>query len=320
MIFLFNKINYFLSVLFFDNEIRNNDPKKVICQLKKGEKMKKNKKILVFNTITCLLMWVFLFSGFSDSIDTSRPAGTDDPSEADDNMRRIQAGFQQRLDVDHVFALSGTTVDAADTGEHTKITYNVTIADPTQVASKSHLYMQNDELRYQDDSNTAFDLTSAGKLGSASTDLTVNNAIMAGTLEATGLTTVADGSVTKTTAAPTTDAMIANMKYVDDQITANAKSLGAWDSSSFTVDTAYQATTDGFVIATARDANIAGLEGFTDGNADPTGTRVQMSYIAHGGGTPAASVTFPVRSGDFWRVNGIGTNGTFEEVNWIPLD
>lgn len=45
------------------------------------------------------------------------------------------------------------------------------------------------------------------------------NATAAGTLEATGLTTVADGSITKTSAAPSTDAMIANKKYVDDQVT-----------------------------------------------------------------------------------------------------
>ena len=43
------------------------------------------------------------------------------------------------------------------------------------------------------------------------------NTAIAGTLEATGLTTVADGSVTKTDAAPTTDTMIPNKKYVDDK-------------------------------------------------------------------------------------------------------
>ena len=41
------------------------------------------------------------------------------------------------------------------------------------------------------------------------------------TLEATGITTVADESVTKTTAAPTADAQIANKKYVDDEVSGN---------------------------------------------------------------------------------------------------
>jgi len=52
----------------------------------------------------------------------------------------------------------------------------------------------------------------------------VGNLTVTGTLEATGLTTVADGSVTKTSAAPTTDAMIANKKYVDDQVVAGGMS------------------------------------------------------------------------------------------------
>lgn len=42
-------------------------------------------------------------------------------------------------------------------------------------------------------------------------DLTVT-----GTLESIGVATLADGSLLKTNAAPTTDAMIANKKYVDD--------------------------------------------------------------------------------------------------------
>ena len=123
---------------------------------------------------------------FADSIDISAPAGGDDPSEADDNMRRIQAAFQQRLDVDHVFALSGTTVDAADTGEHKKITFNTNISNPTPVAGKGHLYMKLGELVYQDATNAAFDLTSVGKLGSASTDLLANIAVISGTLDVVG--------------------------------------------------------------------------------------------------------------------------------------
>jgi hypothetical protein len=56
---------------------------------------------------------------------------------------------------------------------------------------------------------------------------TNGNTTAAGTLEATGLTTVADGSLTKTTAAPSADAEIANKKYVDDQITAITKGYHA---------------------------------------------------------------------------------------------
>lgn len=42
--------------------------------------------------------------------------------------------------------------------------------------------------------------------------------VVTGTFESIGIATLADGSVTKTTAAPTTDVMIANKKYVDDEV------------------------------------------------------------------------------------------------------
>jgi len=123
---------------------------------------------------------------FSSTYDTATPAGTDDPSEADDRMREIKAAVQERLAVDHKFSLTGTEVSATDTGEHTKITFNVPLADPTPVASKAHLYMQSDELRYQDDTNSAFDMTSGGKLGSASTDLLAKDAAISGDLDVAG--------------------------------------------------------------------------------------------------------------------------------------
>ena len=256
-----------------------------------------------FNTIMILILASMFLFGFADSIDTSQPAGSDDPSEADDNMRRIQAAFQQRLDVDHVFALSGTTVDAANTGEHKKITFNTTIDDPTQVAGNAHLYMQFDELRYQDDTNAAFDITSVGKLGSATTDLTVNNATMAGTLEATGLTTVADGSLTKTTAAPTTDAMIANKKYVDDTVKLTAESNTDSTGDVMLKNHAYLAQSDGIVRAQFISAAINnGLTGFvhTAADAKESGKKI-ATWVAHAG-SESAGINFVVKNGEYFEV------------------
>lgn len=58
------------------------------------------------------------------------------------------------------------------------------------------------------------------------------NTAVAGTLGVTGVATVAKGSLLASSDAPTTDAMVANKKYVDDQIVAeapNANSLcKAW--------------------------------------------------------------------------------------------
>ena len=72
-------------------------------------------------------------------------------------------------------------------------------------------------------------------IGSATSDITFNtdkftvagdtgNTLVAGTLDVTGATevtgvaTLGDGSLLKTSAAPSTDAMIANKKYVDDNV------------------------------------------------------------------------------------------------------
>ena len=48
-------------------------------------------------------------------------------------------------------------------------------------------------------------------------DGATGNTLVAGTFESTGIATLADASVTKTTAAPGADAQIANKKYVDDE-------------------------------------------------------------------------------------------------------
>ena len=201
--------------------------------IEKEDRMAKKEKImLVFCVLTCLFVWVGLLSGWSYNMDTASPAGSDDPSEADDRMREIKAAVQERLAVDHKFSLTGTEVSATDTGEHTKITFNATIADPTQVASKSHLYMQSDELRYQDDTNSAFDLTSGGKLGSASTDLLANIAAISGTLDVTGnidpttFETTNGGFLDEDNMASDAADKVASQqsikKYVDDTVAAEA--------------------------------------------------------------------------------------------------
>ena len=83
-------------------------------------------------------------------------------------------------------------------------------------------------------------------IGSATSDITFNtdkftvagdtgNTLIAGTLDVTGVATLGDASLLKTSAAPTTDAMIANKKYVDDEITSAVAGTGFWKTSSTTV-------------------------------------------------------------------------------------
>lgn len=179
--------------------------------------------------VTCVLVWAMLFCGFTNIIDVSKPAGTDDPSEADNNIRRTQAGWQELLNLTLYLPLTETEITDVDAGEVRQIPFHASISDPTPVATKSHLYMQNDELRYQDDTNSAFDLTSAGKLGSASTDLLGNDAVVT-TLDISG-TVVLVGTIDDDTMATATDTNISTSEaiktYVDNEIlprTINASS------------------------------------------------------------------------------------------------
>lgn len=126
---------------------------------------------------------------FTDKIDTSLPAGSDDPAEADDNMRRIQGGFQEILAVEHNVDLTGTEITGD--GKHTAI-------NATSVTSSGAI------------SGTT--ITASGAV-TAQAAMTV-----ATTLGVTGIATLGDGSLLATTANPTTDAMIANKEYVDNYI------------------------------------------------------------------------------------------------------
>ena len=97
---------------------------------------------------------------FTYSIDCASPVGTDAPSTIDDKIRETRYGFQERLNVDHLFALTGTSLSGADTGYHRAIHfYSTTATDPildfTTVGGV-------DELRYTDSAGSTVQLTSAG--------------------------------------------------------------------------------------------------------------------------------------------------------------
>jgi len=213
---------------------------------------------------------------WSQTYDTASPAGTDDPSEADDRIRETKAAIQERLAVDHKFSLTGTEVSATDSGEHTKITFNVTISDPTQVAGKSHLYMKDDELFYQDDTNTTKQLTNAGALNVAGAELlgilandtyfTAVNSAGSGTVNLikagiNDLATLPNGTEMASSAAPVEDEAVVNKKYVDDNTTM-------------------------VPAITSAGTGYTGGESVTF----PNGLIMKFGYIAEAGG--AATVTF----------------------------
>ena len=97
--------------------------------------------------------------------------------------------------------------------------------------------------------------------------------------------------------------------------------FGAWDWASWSEDTAYEAATDGFVIAMLHtlgnnEDNV--VMGYTDGNADPTGTLVSINGTDEALNTAiGATIMFPVKSGDYWQVGFDNANGT-RAIGWLP--
>lgn len=86
--------------------------------------------------------------------------------------------------------------------------------------------------------------------------------------------------------------------------------LGAW--SLLSIETIYQAATDGIVCAWSNDLH---LYGYTDSSASPTTLRIRHRLYHSGSG---AGVTFPVRKNDYWKVSK-GGGGVTWQVWWIPL-
>ena len=101
-----------------------------------------------------------------------------------------------------------------------------------------------------------------------------------------------------------------NISAMSVENSSGETGLGAWsttdiDSVTLANTTVYQAATDGFV--NAYGSGTGDMAGYTDSSNPPTTIR---GYFAPD--TYTASMTFPVRKGDYWKV----TNAT--TIYWIP--
>ena len=92
--------------------------------------------------------------------------------------------------------------------------------------------------------------------------------------------------------------------------------FGAWDATK-AKDTVYQAATDGLVTFSCTNAGAANVTvyGLTDAANPPTTTIIQNggSYV----GGQQASITFPVRKGDFWKVAADSEGACI--LGWLPI-
>ena len=104
----------------------------------------------------------------------------------------------------------------------------------------------------------------------------------------------------------------ANWQYMAKG-TSTGTVLGAWVSKS--ANTAYEATTDGFVTAyTDKKYSVVNdLYGLTDASNPPTTVRMYGYY--DGATSNRQTISFPVKKGDYWKVTATQTTTVF----WIPL-
>lgn len=183
--------------------------------------------ILVSVLVGVAFAWTYTY-------DTATPAGSDDPAEADDRMREIKLAVQEIMDVEHDWALTGTVLTGD--GKHTDITTD-SIVNAGTLANTGDLAVNTNK----------FTVTAAS-----------GNTLVAGTLDVTGVATLGDASLLKTSAAPTTDAMIAPKKYVDDQITTAKVAVG-WivDSTEVFASATKNATFQDLDLSSVVGSNVA---------------------------------------------------------------
>jgi len=213
---------------------------------------------------------------WTNALDSATPAGSDAPSTIDDQIRLVKAALQERLNADHYWPLTGTAVSSTDAGKHRKVTAQAVLSSkPTLLTGEAALYTKTvsgvSEWFWEDSAGTEHQLTTAGAINVSVAEIlglltndtyfTAIDAAGTGTVDlikanSSDVATIPDGSQLATSAAPTTDAMISNKKYVDDQVTT--KDFGTLTSlnsvgGALTKDVVYLAECDGFVYAAGQN-------------------------------------------------------------------
>lgn len=97
-------------------------------------------------------------------------------------------------------------------------------------------------------------------------------------------------------------------------VSGTVQILGAWDASSYVSSTAYEALSDMIIVAygTAATYTSRVITGFSDASNPPTTIVAKMA-----GDLGTATVTFPVRKGDYFQVDIF--NFTSGVISAIPL-
>jgi hypothetical protein len=155
---------------------------------------------------------------FDKTWDETKPAGSDDIADGDNEIRNMKYGLRERLAVDH--RLYADEAGQTNIGAHDKITLVKQTTRPVNVADCLFLWAEDvagvPELFARFEDGNIVQITNGGYL---------NGVLLTENQTVGGIKTFSSFPVGPSSA-PTTNYQFANKKYVDDQIAASALSTG----------------------------------------------------------------------------------------------
>lgn len=254
------------------------------------------------------------------SWDESNPAGSQSAALGDNRIRELKSQLREVIAVDHKMDSSG---QGNDWGKHNKITLieQADVGSGTDGYGAIGLQTVDDtcELVFTDENNNDIQLTEDGNMGSTSTTINALDINASGDIAVSGTIYISGTSpliLDEDDFASDSATQVPSQQSVKSYVDNSVVSLGDWDSSTYSINTIYQASTDGFVCATINGGTTAGLTGITDANSEPTTVRLR-TYAEEVEGTVYQCLTMPVKSGDYWKIT--GQNESDSDIQWIPL-
>ena len=239
--------------------------------------------------------------------DITTPDGSvDSPAEADDRMQEIKFATQERENVDHYWPLTGSEVSDLEAGEHRKITLRsiTAVAVAALAAAKAYLYhlVTDGELYFKDAAGNTIQLTSGGKILSASLDM-FDEDDMASDSDVHAATQQSIKAYADAIAAA---AAVAIAAAIAANVTLSAYTNQDSDGNAMLKTHAYKATTDGQVSAYSEvpwgpGREIKGFVGITNDPAG-AGTLIQREENNEINFNNQKSISFLVAKDEYFEI------------------
>lgn len=260
---------------------------------------------------------------YTNAWDETTPAGTENASTTDDYLRKHRLDLGERLEA----LLYGFDASSNAAPENTAGIKNLPCykqgSDPTKVTDYGHLYVKLvsgiPELFFQDDTNTALQLTSGGKLKSTD-ELVVDgastltgNVAMAGTLDI-GSSTAVGGVLDEDAMGSDSATNLATQQsikaYVDDSIATDGVAGAAFGGSSESTE-----FSSGLIMKTGTAGGV-GSQTITFGTAFPTAL---VSVVVTPQGSAAIAVETYVVSVSASSFGIRNADGNVADYYWVAM-